>query len=97
MKYTEIKNLVLMTDRDSVEAYLDNTHNDTNYTIRTEEQAIQAVYDSYRDDLYMLGCFNANFIVDYICLDTDTIKTLQEAEAFEGIGKAIMDSGTLRP
>lgn len=41
-------------------------------------------------DLYMLGCFNAWFLADILGLDTDTIQTLQDAEAFEGIGKMVL-------
>jgi hypothetical protein len=38
-------------------------------------------------DLYCLGCFNANFLVDYLPLDADEIEHLQKAEAYTAIGK----------
>ena len=90
---TERNDLIEMTDRDSVQAFIDGEWNDTKYEIRTTEQATQAVYDMYRGDEYMLGAFNASFLQDYICLDAETIETLQKSEAYEGIGKAIMNSG----
>ena len=93
MKYTEIKELINMTDRDSVEAFINGDITDATYAIYTTEDATQAVYDMYEGDEYMLGMFNANFITDYICLDTETIETLQKSEAYDGIGKAIINSG----
>ncbi len=38
-------------------------------------------------DLYVLGCFNASFLADYLPLDTDDIEQLQRAKAFTAIGK----------
>lgn len=38
-------------------------------------------------DLYILGCFNANFLADYLPLDTDDIEQLQKADAYTAIGK----------
>jgi hypothetical protein len=38
-------------------------------------------------DLYCLGCFNANFLADYLPLDVDHIEQLQKAEVFTAIGK----------
>jgi len=93
LTYTEIKDLIKMTDRDSVQAFINGEWNDTNYDIRTEEQARESVYDMYRDDEYMLGAFNASFLQDYICLDEETIEVLQKSEAYEAIGKAVMNSG----
>ena len=38
-------------------------------------------------DLYILGCFNANFLADYLPLNADEIEQLQKAEAYTAIGK----------
>lgn len=43
--------------------------------------------DELLSDLYCLGCFNANFLADYLPLDTEDIEQLQKAEAFTAIGK----------
>ena len=41
-------------------------------------------------DLYVLGCFNAWFLADVLEIDQDVIESMQEAEAFEAIGKLII-------
>lgn len=38
-------------------------------------------------DLYCLGCFNANFLSGYLPLDANDIKNIQNAGAYEAIGK----------
>ena len=91
MNYTDLKKLINMTDRQSVEAFIDGGYNDTKFEIRTENEATEAVYDMYRDDTYMLGMFNASFIADFICLDIESIELLQKAEGYEGLGSAIMN------
>jgi hypothetical protein len=45
-------------------------------------------------DEYVLGCFNAWFLTDYVDLDEDTIKTIQQANP-EAIGKMVISKGTL--
>ena len=42
------------------------------------------------DDLYILGCFNASFIASILETDVEAIEAMQEAEAFEGIGKMLV-------
>ena len=94
LSYSEAKALVEMTDKESVQAFVDGLeYPDTNYQIFTEDDARERVYDMYRGDDYMLGSFNPWFIADYVCLDTDTVETLQKSDAFEGIGRAIMSGG----
>jgi hypothetical protein len=43
--------------------------------------------DELLSDLYCLGCFNADFLADYLPLDADEIEHLQKAEAYTAIGK----------
>lgn len=43
--------------------------------------------DELSDDLYILGCFNADFLSGYLPIDADEIKAIQEAGAYEAIGK----------
>lgn len=43
--------------------------------------------DELLSDLYCLGCFNANFLADYLPLDADDLEQLQKAEAYTAIGK----------
>ena len=42
-------------------------------------------------DLYMLGCFNADFIEDNTNLSLKVIQALQKAEAFEELGELMLD------
>ena len=94
LTYSEAKALIEMTDKESVQAFVEGEKwPDTDYIILTETEAHERVYDMYRGDAYMIGCFSAWFIADHVCLDTETIETLQKSEAFEGIGRAVMNSG----
>jgi len=66
-----------------------------NYTFITEEEALKEVINMYRGDEYILGCFYASFIDDYIFLDIDDIIALQEANQYQVIGKLILNSGNI--
>ena len=46
--------------------------------------------DELASDLYTLGCFNDWFLADILDIDIDVIQAMQEAEAFEAIGKLII-------
>ena len=43
-------------------------------------------------DLYSLGCFRDHFIAEVTDIDIEVIEALQEAEAFEALGKLIVKS-----
>lgn len=94
LTYTQTKDLINLSDRKSVETYIneENNYSDT-YRIISEDDALKEVKNSYKCDLYMLGCFNASFIKDYISLDYEDINALQDSEQFEIVGKLIMNSG----
>ena len=47
------------------------------------------------NDEYMLGCFNAWFLADVLVVNTDVIEAMQKSEAFEGIGRWVIDAGKL--
>jgi len=97
MTQQTIDKLIKMTDKESVQAFIDGEdYPHTDYRIFTEEDAREEVYNMHEGDYYMLGSFFASFIEDYICLDAETIETLQASEAYEGIGKAIMNSGNFK-
>jgi len=51
--------------------------------------------DDLESDLYILGCFSSNFLADVLDIDEDVIVALQQAEAFEAIGKLIISLGKL--
>jgi hypothetical protein len=69
--------------------YLDMSFGDVRLILKSEIDAIQC--EELESDLYTLGCFNAWFIADVLDLDTETIESMQQAEAYEGIGKLIMN------
>jgi len=97
LTYSEVKYLIKETDMESVEAFLAGDLNPAkNYWIIEEYNAIREVYRRYEDDYYALGCFNASFLEDYLPLDYEDIEKLQEAEAYEAIGKILMNSGNFQ-
>ena len=61
-----------------------------NYRFISDDRIDKIQQDELKDDLYMLGCFNAWFIADILEMDTEIIETLQKSEAFEGIGKMLL-------
>ena len=48
-----------------------------------------------KDDLYILGCFNASFLAGILDISEEAIQQFQAAEAFEGIGELIISGGHL--
>lgn len=90
----QIKDLINLTDKESVKSFINNEDNyNTKYKIFEESEALDYVCNMYEGDLYMLGCFNADFIEDFIALDYQDIKAIQDGEKFEIIGKLVMNSG----
>jgi len=66
------------------------------YRFLTEKEALTECINMYECDEYILGCFNADFIEDYLPLSYDDIKILQESETgYSIIGKLILNSGKL--
>lgn len=100
---TEVKSIINISNNLNICKYdlFDNIKNSEtnfevdNYTFITESDALDEVINTYSYDNYILGCFNADFIEDFITLDYDSITTLQESEQFEVIGKLIINSGNL--
>lgn len=63
--------------------------NDYRFIKVSEIDTIQQ--DELKSDLYILGCFNADFIEDNTNLSLKVIQALQKAEAFEELGELIVD------
>jgi hypothetical protein len=57
------------------------------------EAVDRIMVEELEGDAYCLGCFNADFLADIVNLPLKAIETLQKAEAFEALGKIIMDGG----
>ena len=47
--------------------------------------------DELKSDLYILGCFNADFIEDNTNLSLKVVQALQKAEALEELGELMLD------
>ena len=47
--------------------------------------------DELKSDLYILGCFNTDFIADNTNLSLKVVQALQKAEAFEELGELMLD------
>jgi len=103
MKKQEVKNIIQLANYlniDKRELFDQiNKENESfeveNYTFMSEDEALKYVINMYKCDEYMLGCFNADFIEDFISLDYEDIKTIQESEHYEIIGKLILNSGNI--
>lgn len=55
----------------------------------SEIDAIQQ--NELKDDLYILGCFNASFIADNTNIPYNAIVALQKADAYESLGEMMED------
>lgn len=105
MKYSEIKHLKSFCEslhsepnwREVLENILsgdsDFEVDNVRFISSSEIDAIQC--EELESDLYILGCFNAWFIADILGIDQDVIEAMQQAEAFEAIGKLIVSMGKL--
>ena len=51
--------------------------------------------DEIGDDVYMLGCFNADFIADNTDLSYDIVEALQQGGQYEALGNHIIDNDYL--
>jgi len=103
MKKQEVKNIIQLANYLSVDKreLFDQINEKSesfeveNYTFLSEDEALKDVINMYECDEYILGCFNADFIEDFIPLSYEDIKTLQDGEHYEVIGKLILNSGKL--
>ena len=101
MQYTEIKELINGFGRNAVEDIVANLGNDDfvvdgqYYRFIRENEAYNIAYEMLEGDVYILGCFNADFIADNTKLSYDIVKALQEGEQFDAIGQHILDNDDL--
>lgn len=103
MKKQEVKNIIQLANYLSIDKreLFDQINEKSesfevkNYTFMSEDEALKNVINMYECDEYILGCFNADFIDDFISLSYEDIKTIQESEHYEIIGKLILNGGKL--
>lgn len=67
----------------------DFTVND--YRFIREDAIDEVMQEELASDEYLLGCFNAWFLSDILGISQDVIEAMQKAEAFDAIGKLVID------
>jgi len=89
--YKEAGNLAI-SGRDVVQAMCDDETDFEveNYRFIHKHSIDEIQQEELESDLYMLGCFRAGFLGDILGIDYDVIGAMQEAEAFEAIGKLVV-------
>ena len=96
--YTSVKEALLEIDNEIGEGFgrpclLEFTISGQEFQVYFDhDTAIEAIIDSYTSDLYVLGSFNASFIAENTNLNYELVEACQESEAYEAIGKAIIDT-----
>lgn len=100
MRFSEIKelksfceNLLSNPDwREVLENILDgNDDFEVNNVRFISDDSIDSIQQNeLSSDLYCLGCFNADFLAGYLPIDAEDIKNIQDAGAFEAIGKMVL-------
>ena len=95
----EIKYLVGNDYRNIIEGMNNSTPDmyseDDNYRFIHQDYIDDIMVEELESDLYILGCFNADFISSILNIDQEVIEAMQQAEAFEAIGKLIISLGKL--
>lgn len=51
--------------------------------------------DELASDLYVLGCFNPEFIAGILGIDSDVIKIMQDKDCYEAIGRLVINMDML--
>ena len=105
MEYSEIKAVKLFCDgllsspdwREVIQSVLDGEDDFEVDNVRfiADDVIDEIQTEELGDDEYALGCFNSCFLSDILDIDEDVIEAMQEAEAFEAIGKLIKSLGRL--
>lgn len=90
MKYSTLKELINMTDKETVRAFIDGDDmHDQAYTVMSESDTMDYIVNSYSDE-YMLGCFNAWYIADNTNIPLKAVESLQKYGAYSELGELIL-------
>jgi hypothetical protein len=105
MKHSQIKtiksfcaNLFSKPDWRKVVDNIENGKDDfevDNVRFISDDSIDQIQQDELANDKYILGCFNPWFVAEILGIDRDIIESMQNAEAYEAIGKLIISLGKL--
>ncbi len=66
-----------------------------NYRFIDRDSIDEIQCEELAGDEYVLGCFNASFLADILDAPQEAIEAMQQAEAFEAVGKWVIESGNL--
>lgn len=85
---------------DSRELYQNIADNINDFEIKDFRFILESDIDSImiedlKNDEYILGCFQAWFISDITGIGYEAVKAIQDAEAFEALGKLIISMGKI--
>ena len=88
--YADLKNLSFETDEISeILKEIQDGNRDfeaANWRFIDKDDIDETQQEELKGDLYMLGCFRAEFVANILGLPSEAIEAMQKAEAFEAIG-----------
>ena len=105
MKYSEIKAIKKYCTslhsqpnyKEVLENIIDNVDDFEVDNVRfiSKEEIDSVQQQELKNDLYILGCFNSDFLSDILGIDGEVLDAMQDAEAIEAIGKLIVSLNKL--
>jgi MoaA/NifB/PqqE/SkfB family radical SAM enzyme len=101
MDYSKIKELLQLAENLGIDKYelsenIENLEDDfevDDFRFIKENQALDIAIDLYKEDEYILGCFNDWFIADNCNIPYNCVQALQKAEGFSELGELMLDNG----
>lgn len=98
-KFSELKNVINFCNDNSIDfkEAINQINSDEldfevdNYRFISELEIDEIQYNELKNDLYILGCFNADFLSDIINIPYKAIVALQKAECYEELGEICED------
>ena len=81
--------------RELIESFCDGEASTYNWRLIRNHEIDEIMASELGAEPYLLGCFNDWFLADVLDISSDVIKALQEAQAYEALGKLIIDMDKL--
>jgi hypothetical protein len=90
----ELSNELDLDFKELVTAFIDSETDFEidNYRFISANEIDEVQQNELKSDLYMLGCFNADFLSEHTDLSYKAIVALQKAEAYEELGEIVVDN-----
>lgn len=67
-----------------------------NYRFISAGDIDEIMVEELSNDEYVLGCFNASFLARFLDIDEAAVKAIQDAEAFEALGKIVLSNADMK-